>query len=395
MTHKRISSPRNSRRGAMLVLVAITIILLVIACAFSVDVAFMQLTRTELRTSTDAAARAGIEALSRTQNLDDARAAARNAASINPVAGAPLLLDDADMIFGRSTRGANGVFNFNAGDPDVNSIRVIGRRTDDSPSGPVGLLYAGVLGPTTFLPTQTARAVHLDRDMCVVLDRSGSMNWGVLDNTTPEGRDWCDGPHEIDSRWAALSRAMNLFLALLDGTDDEELVGIASYSSDGTDCGVTFTAGRSDVAMSTDYTPIMTRLGQYSGTAEAGDLSDFRVLGSTNIAAGIDEGVAIVTDPARRRPFAEPTLIVLTDGVANVPNVPQAAINTRAAAQAGKDAFPRLVIHTITFSDAANQTLMQEVATIGGGSHFHAPTAERLEEIFEEIALTLPVVLTE
>ena len=131
MTHKRISSPRNSRRGAMLVLVAITIILLVIACAFSVDVAFMLLTRTELRTSTDAAARAGIEALSRTQNLDDARAAARNAASINPVAGAPLLLDDADMIFGRSTRGANGVFNFNAGDPDVNSIRVIGRRTDD------------------------------------------------------------------------------------------------------------------------------------------------------------------------------------------------------------------------------------------------------------------------
>ncbi len=400
MIHKQFAviGRGKKRRGAMLVLVAITIVLLVIAAAFSVDVAYMQLTRTELRTSTDAAARAGIEALSRTQDVDAATLAAQDAASINLVAGEPLLLDpDAgDVIFGRSTRGANGIFDFNATDPDVNSVRVIGRRTADSPSGPVGLLFAGVLGPTTFLPTQVARAVHLDRDICVVLDRSGSMNWRIQDNTFPNGRDWCDGPDENDSRWAALARAMNLFLGLLDGTDDEELVGIASYSAAGTTCGVTVPNGRVDVRLTTDYTPILSRIAEYSGTIENGNLTDFRIAGGTNIAAGIEQGTTVVTDPARRRPFAEQTLIVLTDGVANSPGGEAAAQQAaRDAATNAKANFPRLTIHTITFSDAANQTLMQEVAAIGGGSHFHAPTAERLEEIFEEIALTLPVVLTE
>jgi Flp pilus assembly protein TadG len=63
MVKRIMGVTRNTdRKGAMLVLVAITMILLVIAAAFSIDVAYMQLTRTELRTSTDAAARAATEA---------------------------------------------------------------------------------------------------------------------------------------------------------------------------------------------------------------------------------------------------------------------------------------------------------------------------------------------
>ena len=75
-------------------------IIVLVMSVFSTDVAYMQLTRTELRTATDAAARAGAEALSRTQSEPQARVAAKNAAGRNAVAGAPLLLDDSDMIFG-------------------------------------------------------------------------------------------------------------------------------------------------------------------------------------------------------------------------------------------------------------------------------------------------------
>ena len=397
---KRISnivmnkSRSSRRRGAMLVLVAVTIVLLIIAVAFSVDVAYMQLTRTELRTSTDAAARAAIESLSRTQDIDQARQAARDAAALNLVAGDPLLLDDTDIIFGRSAEGIGGAFDFTAGGTPTNAVRVNGRRTNGSPSGPVGLLFAGVLGQDTFLPTQTARAVNMDRDICVVIDRSGSMNWTIDTNDPPPGyEDECNGAHPSLSRWAGLRGAMDIFLATLETTDMNELVGLVSYSSDTTSCGFTLPASRIDSQMVTDYTLIRQRMINYSAVPPTGDI---RVRGGTNIAAGITDGTAVVTNPATRRPFAEQTLIVMTDGNANSPGgVAAAAIATTDAATAAKAANPLLRIHTITFSDGANQPLMQQVATIGGGNHYHAPDAATLEDIFQEIALTLPVVLTE
>ena len=60
----------------MLPLIAICLPLFIIAAAFAVDVAYMQLARTELRTATDAAARAGAKTLSMSQNQTTARAAA-------------------------------------------------------------------------------------------------------------------------------------------------------------------------------------------------------------------------------------------------------------------------------------------------------------------------------
>src|SRR5690349_17552477 len=78
------------RTGGMLALIAICLPLFIIAAAFAVDVAYMQLARTELRTATDAAARAGAKTLSMSQNQTTARAAAVAAAAKNKVAGVGL-----------------------------------------------------------------------------------------------------------------------------------------------------------------------------------------------------------------------------------------------------------------------------------------------------------------
>jgi len=87
----------RTRRGAIVVLAALMMIVFLASVAFSVDVSYMQLTKAKLRSATDAAARAAGEALSRAQNLDDARQAAKDIAHANRVAGEPLLLDE----FGR------------------------------------------------------------------------------------------------------------------------------------------------------------------------------------------------------------------------------------------------------------------------------------------------------
>src|SRR6478672_653113 len=104
MRNYSMKAQQNSRRGAMMVLIAVCLPLCIIMAAFAINVAWMQLVRTELRTSTDAAARAGAKELSLAQSTSVARDAAKNAAKRNLVAGAPLLLADADIEFGNSSQ---------------------------------------------------------------------------------------------------------------------------------------------------------------------------------------------------------------------------------------------------------------------------------------------------
>ena len=66
MTHRPHRS-RVQRHGAVLPLVAVAIVLLFVVAVFSVDIARIHVTRSELRTATDAAARAAVEALGRTE----------------------------------------------------------------------------------------------------------------------------------------------------------------------------------------------------------------------------------------------------------------------------------------------------------------------------------------
>src|SRR5689334_22603234 len=104
MKNHRMKCGCTTRRGAMMVLVAVCLPLCIIMAAFAINVAWMQLVRSELRTSTDAAARAGAKELSLAQNTPDARLAAKNAAKRNLVAGQPLLLADSEIEFGNSSQ---------------------------------------------------------------------------------------------------------------------------------------------------------------------------------------------------------------------------------------------------------------------------------------------------
>jgi hypothetical protein len=374
MNRRRIR--RSDRRAAMLVLIAICLPLLIIMAAFAIDVAWMQLARTELRTATDAAARAAAKELSLSQDTPTARNRAKETAKRNNVAGEPLLLADGDIEFGRSVQTGTARFSFTPGGSKPNAARVHGRRTQGSLTGPVDLLFAGALGVRQFEPNDTATSTMLDRDICLVVDRSGSMMWTLTGGSNlPKGAPNC-GPPDPRSRWGALNVALDAFLKELGKTNQVEHVGLASYSSNKTECGYTYKISQIDSDLVSDYSVIQSKMAE---------LSSKPVKGNTAISAGIDEGIKVLTG-TKTRPFAVKTMIVMTDGIHNLG--PEPVLSAQNAAKSD------IVIHSITFSDDADIKRMKDVAAATGGQHFHAPTATELVKIFKQIAATLPVMLT-
>ncbi len=360
----------------MLVLIAVCLPLCIIMAAFAVDVAWMQLVRTELRTATDSAARAAAKELSLSQSIDAARQRGKEAALRNRVAGDPLLLADADIEIGHGAQAnENSRFQFAAGGTPPNAVRVNGKRTQGSAAGPVDLLFAGVLGVRQFEPSESATSTQLDRDICLVVDRSGSMMRSLAGNSTPTGT--CDPPHPTQSRWGALAIALDAFLVELDKTAQDERVALVSYSSDTTECGNRYRISEVNSDLVGDYSVIRQAIARISSKP---------VKGRTAISAGLDDGIQVLTGK-ETRPFAVKSMILMTDGIHNLG--PEPVLSARRAARDG------LVIHTITFSSEADIKRMQDVAAATGGRHFHAPTAEDLVRIFKEIASTLPVMLTD
>jgi Flp pilus assembly protein TadG len=368
------------RKGAIAVLVAVLMIIFLMAVAFSVDVGYMQLSRTRLRIATDAAARAAGEALTRTQDLPSAIQAAHDLAGANEVAGDPLLLDDADILVGSASKQANGSWAFTEGGTPVNSIRVVGRRTRSAPSGSIPLLFGRVFNVFDYETTQTSTAVRMDRDICLVVDRSSSMKLSLTDtqsNMSTSSPRFCQPP-QSDSRWAALAVAVADFNAALASTPQIEHVGLASFASNYTACGVTNNASEINQQLSSAVNAVNTAMANISAR---------KFNGNTNIAAGLQNGINVLTNPATARPYALKTMILLTDGIRTDGGDPMDLTDDAVAQD--------ITIHTITFGDSADQAEMQDIAAATGGKHYHAPDAQRLREVFQEIALTMLVTLTE
>jgi Flp pilus assembly protein TadG len=365
----------------MLVLIALILPILLFLVAMAVDVGYIQLVRSEMRASTDAAARAAGEALSRTQSLTQARQSAKDLANANKVAGAPLLLADSDIVFGLSTRNSDGTWSFNPSGTPINAVRVNSRRTKGSLSGSVPLFFGRFLGVNDFEPSQTASSVRMDRDICLVIDRSSSMKLPPSSNAetmaTSDPR-FSQAPIMNDSRWGQMCVAVSGFLTELTNTPFQEHVALVSFASSGTWCGVYNTDSDIDQALTATTSSVQTALNGIS----------VRVFnGMTNIAAGMDSGVAVLTNTSSSRPFAAKTMVVLTDGCPTSGRSPVAA-----AQDAGLN---NIVVHTITFGAATDQQLMTSTAEATGGKHYHAPDGATLTAIFKEIALSLPVVLTQ
>ena len=414
---------RDNRRGAIMGVMALIFPVLVMLAAFAINSAHMQLTRTQLMVATEAAARAGGRAFSETQSVDSGIQAAAATAAMNVVNGEPLALktgdNDGEIIFGIGVQPGDVLARYEfqplstaavRGGLTASAFKVIGNRTNNSLNNPVPVILPGLLGINEFEVSWPSVAMQVDRDISLVLDRSGSMddlelpwepgqdpfsnsaiNWAVDQGMVNRSRNgnsgsyryyYADGYDSVSyqqavyedyyengmaprNAWQDLVVAVDAFLDILDETPQEEQVSLASYS----------TAASLDNLLEKD----LNRIRRVVHRLNTG--------GRTAIGQGMNQGIRALAD-ARARPYAAKTMVVMTDGMEN--EAPWAGpIAQRLIAE-----IP-MVIHTVTFGPNADTRAMRNVATVGGGKHYHAATGADLVRIFQEIANNLPTILTQ
>ena len=391
----RIWQSLKERRGAMLVPMAAMMFAFVAMCAFTVDVAWMQLIRTELRTSIDSAAKAGAEALARDQSTLSARVAAKYYARSNKVAGKQVNLKNSDIEFGQNVQRRDGSWEFRLGIRPYTAVRVSVQYGQRQRNSPINLFFSHLLGDPTFSPGETATASHQENEVVLCIDRSHSMCFDLTGRSFTYARNnpladprlsgflknYLAPPHPTGSRWAAANNAVDAFLAEANSAFRKPKIALVSWGSDIVDNRANPRVWRAvtlEAQLKDHYNLIENKMRQ---------LSSKMMIGGTNLSAGLDEAKDHITSRQHSRTSATKTIILMTDGEWNQGRPPQES--ARDCLSAG------VIVHTVTFLPGSDQRTMKEVAQIAGGRHFHAENEAQLREVFQELARNLPVVLTD
>lgn len=180
----RVINP--NRRGVIVVLAAIMLVFLLGFVAFTVDVGYIQLTKTQLQAAADASALAAAQELSGTDTPEVVRTNAR--ASAQAIAGlyrngnlsSVTLNTSTDIIFGKTSwNAATNTYTYLWGDNQTpyNVIKVLAKRTvNGSSDNRLPLLFGPVLGTSSANIIAESVATFQPRDIMLVLDFSSSMN---------------------------------------------------------------------------------------------------------------------------------------------------------------------------------------------------------------------------
>lgn len=383
--------PRR-RRGVILSLLAVLAVFLVAMVMFFVDVAYMQLVRTELQAATDAATKAACESIDASSSAADIQQVAIDVAAANRVGGRPLVLSAADIEVGSSDLQADGSWLFRSGAMPYTAVRINAEMSNAKASGAVDLFFADSIGAGEFTPQQSSVASQFDHEIVLCVDRSHSMCFdfsgvagaypdpdeddGWNESLTPA----CHRPH-IDSRWSAIQTAVGAFLSAVQANNghEQQRVGLVTWASDHTsDCtGTFYPAARVDVPLTLSFSQVQSALNQ---------LGSQTMPGGTNISAGLSSAMDLLTSSSAN-PLAKKTIIVFSDGQWNQGSAPSTLNSTLAASN--------ITLHVVTLLDNVDMTEMEDLATNNGGIHYNASSESELIAAFQTLARSLPVVLTD
>ncbi|QEG24514.1 VWA domain-containing protein [Mariniblastus fucicola] len=374
MIRCRSVSIHRPRDGATMVLMVVLLPVMIALAALAINVAQMESVNTDLQVATDAAVRAAGREYLLTADKNKALLAAQELADRNRVGSFVLPIESGDLEYGVGDRAnVNSPYTFThtgAG----NAVRLTTNSLASGTSG-VDLLFPFFGSNVKIRPQISAVCTQGVIDIALVIDRSGSMAYSSSETAVyppgpaaaPAGWDFGD-PVPPQARWLDLIASAKVFVDELDASPTEELVALTIYDENSTTL----------LNLSNNYDQIINELEFISGSFDKG---------GTNIGGGMLGGQSALTNATYGRQEASKVIVLMTDGVHNIGTSPNSAANT--IANSG------IALFTITFSDEANQAEMQSVANKCGGQHFHAANASQLKDAFQQIARSLPTLLTE
>ena len=159
----------DSRRGVITVFSAFLMVMMLAMVAFACDVGYMMVAQSQLQVAADSAAMAAAANMSGTTS--NIVSAAQQFAGYNKAGGKAVSSGQFRCLFG-TWNATNRTF---ASSGTVgNAVKVTARR--DNTTGANGTFFGRVLGLTSFNIPVSAIAIANPRDICFVVDLSGSMN---------------------------------------------------------------------------------------------------------------------------------------------------------------------------------------------------------------------------
>jgi len=176
-----MSRPRKCR-GLILAIAVMALVALLGAAALTIDIGRLVLAKQCLQDATDAAALAGVCAtVNNGMDTEAGTQAAIETASANEVLGIPLILDpQEDVQVGAWDEETQQIVPWSPAFTSM-AVQVTGRLTEDSPNGPIPLLFGGVLSNLHVEMTASAAAsmgvTTMPRkalDLIIIQDASGS-----------------------------------------------------------------------------------------------------------------------------------------------------------------------------------------------------------------------------
>jgi hypothetical protein len=236
---------------------------------------------------------------------------------------------------------------------DQKTVKVTAQRSID-------LFFAKVFGLNTAEVSATATAELGNRDIMLIFDRSGSMDDDTVDP---------DIPQPITDT----QNASNYFVDLIAGNPFVfDRVGLVSYST---------------------YAQLTLPLGRNFSLIK-NTIQSYHANGYTNIGQAIQySNNHLIQNPQSQTLRTE---ILLSDGMANRPGLGMPTNPTAiqfALSNAQIAANNAIKIYTISLGNDTDWNLMEQIAAITGGKHYHAPTPADLDAIFNEIAGRIPSIL--
>jgi hypothetical protein len=209
------------RRGVVVVLTGFCLVAVFAFVALSVDTSRMVLTETRMQNAVDAAALAAAQEISAavyaagqgqgSANVDGASYAvtqARSMAAQVAAANGVFIDQEADVRFGRRNyNAATGDWPISWGESPYNVVQVVARKTDadvSAPDGQLPLAFGWAVGRSKVPLKASATAFVESRDLVVVLDFSGSMNY---DSQLTSSLGVSEAEGLLDNMWNAMVAA--------------------------------------------------------------------------------------------------------------------------------------------------------------------------------------------